>query len=47
MKKLLVTSSLLLMLLAGCRDSDVNQQDGEEHEIEDPTEEIGPEADAN
>ena len=47
MKKLLVTSSLLLMLLAGCRDSDVNQQDGEEHEIEDPTDAIGPEADAN
>lgn len=47
MKKLLVTSSLFLMLLAGCRDSDVNQQDGEEHEIEDPTEEVGPEDDAN
>lgn len=47
MKKLLVSSSLLLMLLAGCRDSDMNQQDGEEHEIEDPTEEVGPEDDAN
>ena len=47
MKKLLVTSSLLLMLLAGCRDSDVNQQDGEEHEIEDPTEEVGPKDNAN
>lgn len=47
MKKLLVTSSLLLMLLAGCRDSDVNQQDGEDHEIEDPTEEVGPEDNAN
>ena len=47
MKKLLVTSSLLLMILAGCRDSDVNQQDGEEHEIEDPTEEVGPEDNAN
>lgn len=47
MKKLLVTSSLVLMLLAGCRDSDINQEDGEEHEIEDPTEEVGPESDAN
>lgn len=47
MKKLLVTSSLLLMILAGCRDSDVNQQDGEEHEIEDPTEEVGPKDNAN
>ena len=47
MKKLLVTSSLLLMILAGCRDSDVNQQDGEEHEIEDPTEAVGPEDNAN
>ena len=47
MKKLLVTSSLLFMLLAGCRDSDINQRDGDEHEIQDPTEEVGPEEDNN
>ncbi len=47
MKKIFVTSSVLFMLLAGCRDSDVNQQDGEDHEIEDPTEEVGPEDNAN
>ncbi len=43
MKKVFATSALVLMLLAGCRDSDINQQEGEDHEIEDPTEEVGPE----
>lgn len=43
MKKVFLTSTLFILLLAGCRDSDINQEDGEEHEIEDPTEEVGPE----